>query len=54
MHYFSVNIYFLNNDKRYHKDFFTIDTINDGLSFDSVENISSLSNFGKTPHIMFT
>jgi hypothetical protein len=30
-----------NNDKRYQRDFFTVDTIDDGLSFDGIR--SSLS-----------
>ena len=42
--YFSVNFHFLNNDKSYKRDFFTIDTINHGLSFDSIES-ASLLNF---------
>ena len=43
-HYFSVNFHFLKNGKRYHWDFFTIDTIDDGLSFDAIKSILSLDN----------
>jgi hypothetical protein len=37
--YFSVNFHFLNNNKSYNRDFFTIDTIDDGLSFHGIESV---------------
>jgi hypothetical protein len=43
--YFSVNFHFLNNDKSYDKDFFTIDTIDDRLSFYDIESVLSLNVF---------
>ncbi len=43
--YFSVNFHFLNNDKSYSRDFFTIDTIGYGLSFDGIEGAFSLKFF---------
>ncbi len=36
--YLLINFYFLNNDKDYHKDFFTTGTIDDGLSFDGIKS----------------
>ncbi len=45
MQYFSVNFHFLNNDKSYDKDFFTIDTIDDRLSFYDIESVLSLNVF---------
>jgi hypothetical protein len=44
--YFSVNFHFLNNDKSYNRDFFTIDTIDDGLSFHDIESVLSSNIFG--------
>jgi hypothetical protein len=44
--YFSVNFHFLNNDKSYKSDFFTINTIDDGLPFDGVESTFSPNFFG--------
>ena len=44
MQYFPVKFHFLKNNKSYNRDFFTIDTINHGLSFDSIES-ASLLNF---------
>jgi hypothetical protein len=43
--YFSVNFHFLNNDKSYKSNFFTTDTIDDGLSFDDIESILSPNFF---------
>ena len=42
IHFLSVNFYFLNNGKRYNRDFFSMNTIDNGLSFDGVRNILSL------------
>ena len=42
--FFSVNFHFLNSDKSCNRDFFTIDTIDDGLSFYVIG--SSLLRFG--------
>jgi len=36
--YPSANFHFLNNDKNYNEDFFTIGTIDDGLSFDDIKS----------------
>ena len=44
-HYFPVNFHFLKNGKRYHWDFFTIDTIDVGLSFDAIESTFSPNSF---------
>jgi hypothetical protein len=38
-HYLSLNSNFLSNDKRYNRDFFTIYTIDDGLSFGGIKSI---------------
>ncbi len=45
MQYFSVNFHFLNNNNSYDKDFFTIDTIDDRLSFYDIESVLSLNVF---------
>ena len=42
---FSVNFHFLNNDKSSKRDFFTIDTIDDGLSFHDIKSILSSDIF---------
>jgi len=39
LQYFPVKFVFLNNDKSYKRDFFTIDTIDDGLSFHGIESV---------------
>src|SRR5262245_35229320 len=39
--YFSVNFHFLNNNKIYNRDFFTINTIDHGLSFHDIKSILS-------------
>ena len=39
--YFSVNFHFLNNNKSYNRDFFTINTIDHGLSFHNIKSILS-------------
>ena len=39
-----VNLHFLRNDKRCVRDFFTIDTIEHGLSSDNSKSILSLDN----------
>jgi hypothetical protein len=46
LQYFHVNFHFLNNDKSYNRDFFTIDTIDDGLSFHCIESVLSSNNLG--------
>ena len=38
VHYSSVLFHFLSNDKDYNRDFFTADTIDDGLSFDGIKS----------------
>ena len=43
--YFSINFHFLNNDKSYKRDFFTIYTIDDGLSFHDIKSILSSDIF---------
>ncbi len=40
---FSVNFHFLKNNKSYDRDFFTIHTLNGGLSFDRIESTLSSS-----------
>jgi hypothetical protein len=45
LEYFSVNFHFLNNNKSYKRDFFTIDTIDDGLSFHDIKSILSSDIF---------
>jgi hypothetical protein len=44
--YFSVNFHFLSNNKSYNRDFFTIDTIDDGLSFHGIESVLWSNIFG--------
>ncbi len=51
--YFSVNFHFLDNDKRYSKDFFTIDTIGYGLSFDDLGGAFSLKFFRSALYTIF-
>ena len=46
MQYFPVNFHFLDNDKSDNRDFFTIDTIYDGVSFDGIESVLSSNIFG--------
>ena len=46
LRHFPVKFYFLNNDKSYNRDFFTIDTIDDGLSFHGIESVLSSNNLG--------
>ena len=41
--HFSVNFNFLNNSKSYNRDFFTIYTINYGLSFDGIKSVRVLN-----------
>ena len=53
MQYFSVKFYFLNNDQSYHRDFFTVDTIRYGLSFDGIETIFSLGFFRSALYTIF-
>jgi len=43
--YFLVNFHFLKNDKRYNQDFFTIDTIDYGLSFHHIKSRVSSNIF---------
>jgi hypothetical protein len=42
---FPVNLHFLNNDKSYILDFFTIYTIDHGLSFGGIKSVFSFSIF---------
>ena len=51
--YFSVNFHFLNNDKSYNSDFFTIDTIDDWLSFRDIETVLSSNIFGLILYAIF-
>jgi len=51
--YYSVNFHFLNNDKSYSRDFFTIDTIGYGLSCDGIEGAFSLKFFRSTLYTIF-
>ena len=44
LQHFLVNFHFLKNGKSFNQDFFTIDTIDDGLSVGGIENVLS-SNF---------
>ena len=44
--YFPVNLCFLNNNKSYNRDFFTINTIDDELSFHGIESVLSSNNLG--------
>jgi len=39
--FFPVNFHFLNNDKSFVLDFFTMTTIEYGLSFDGIKNVFS-------------
>jgi hypothetical protein len=43
--YFSINFHFLNNNKSYNRDFFTINTIDHGLSFHGIKSILSWNIF---------
>ena len=45
MQYFPANFHFLNNDKAFNRDFFTIYTIDHGLSFDNNRSALWLGNF---------
>ncbi len=45
MQYFSVSFDFLRNDKSYNRDFFTIDNLDDALSFRGIESVSSPNIF---------
>ena len=51
--YFAVNFYFLNNDKSYKSDFFTVDTIDDRLSFHGTESVLSPNNFELVLYTIF-
>ena len=51
--HFSVDFQFLNNDKSYKSDFFTIDTINDGLSCDGKKSLFSLNFHWSVPYTIF-
>ena len=53
MQYFSVNFHFLNNDKSYNSDFFTIDTIDDWLSFRHIETVLSSNIFALILYAIF-
>ena len=46
MQYFPVNLYFLDNNKSYNRDFFTINTIDDELSFHGIESVLLSNNLG--------
>ena len=41
LQYVPVKFYFLNKNKSYNRDFFTVDTIDDGLSFHGIESVLS-------------
>ena len=43
-YYFSVNFHFPENDKRHSRDFFTIYTLDHGLSVDGIKSILSSDN----------
>ncbi len=47
--YFSVNSPVLDNSKSYNRDFFTINTIDDGLSFHAIESSLSTNFFWLVP-----
>jgi hypothetical protein len=49
--FFSVNFHFLKNDKSYNWDFFTINTIDHGLSFDRIESVLSSDFFCLVLHM---
>ena len=51
--YFSVNFHFLESDKRYNRDFFTIYTIDDGLSFGGIQSILLSDNISLIPCTIF-
>ena len=51
--YLPVNFYFLNNDKSYNRDFFTIYTIDDGLSFGGIKSIVLLDNISLISYTIF-
>ena len=53
LQYFPVKFVFLNNDKSYKRDFFTIDTIDDGLSFHGIESVLWSNNLGLVLYIIF-
>ncbi len=46
MHYISEISYFPNNDKSYKRDFFTINTVNHGLSFRGIKDTLLFTIFG--------
>ncbi len=52
-HYFSVNFHFPENDKGYNRDFFTIYTIDDGLSFGGVKSILLSDNISLVLYTIF-
>jgi hypothetical protein len=53
VHYFSANFHFLNNDKSYNRNFFTIYTIDGGLSFDGIRSIVLLDNISSILHTIW-
>ncbi len=52
--YFSVKFHFLNNNKSYNRDSFTIDTTDDGLSFHGIESVLSSNIFGFVLYTILT
>jgi hypothetical protein len=51
--YFSINFHFLNNDKSYNRDLFTIYTIDDGLYVDGIKSIVLLDNISSVLHTIW-
>ena len=51
--YFPVNFHFLKNNKGSNRDFFTIDTIDHGLSFHNIEGVLSSNIFRLVPYTIF-
>jgi hypothetical protein len=51
--YFSINFHFLNNDKSYNRDLFTIHTIDDGLYVDGIKSIVLLDNISSVLHTIW-
>jgi hypothetical protein len=51
--YFPVKFHFLKNDKSYNRDFFTIDTVHDWLSFHGIESVLSSNTYGMVLYTIF-
>ncbi len=52
-YYFSVNFHFRENDNRYKRDFFTIYTIDHGLSFGGIKSILLSNNISLVLYTIF-